>query len=133
MGVGAAIRREDGRFFLAKRGAKVRNEVGVWEFPGGGLEFGETLEAAIIRETEEEYGMQIKVNELVGVSDCILAEEGQHWVSVGYLCSLNSGEPRIREPDKCTEIGWFTLEEIGRMSLNTPSQYELQLLLRKSL
>ena len=34
VGVGAAIRREDGRFFLAKRGAKVRNEVGVWEFPG---------------------------------------------------------------------------------------------------
>ena len=46
------------------------------------------------------------------VADHILPEEGQHWVSPTFICTVASGQARIREPDKCAEIGWFSLDEM---------------------
>jgi 8-oxo-dGTP pyrophosphatase MutT (NUDIX family) len=43
VGVGAIIVNRTGELFLAKRGPLAKNERGLWEFPGGSVEFGETL------------------------------------------------------------------------------------------
>lgn len=114
VGVGAIIVKEDGRIFLARRGPKAKNEQGLWEFPGGSVEFGETLTEALRREMQEEYGIQVSVGELVDVADHILHEEHQHWVSPTFICQIVSGEPSIREPEKCTEIGWFEVDQMPR-------------------
>ncbi|MBN8591950.1 MAG: NUDIX domain-containing protein [Anaerolineae bacterium] len=81
VGVGAIIVDAEGRLFLAKRGPKAKNERGLWEFPGGGVEFGETLKAALVWEIAEEYGVTIEVGAMLTVTDHILPEECQHWVS----------------------------------------------------
>ena len=107
VGVGAVMVNERGQVFMARRGPSAKNERGLWEFPGGSVEFGETLAAALTREMREEYGVEIQVGALLDVVDHILPEEGQHWVSPSYICTIASGEPRILEPEKCTEIGWF--------------------------
>src|SRR4030042_3106156 len=85
VGVGALIIDDQGRLFLSRRGAKAKNERGLWEFPGGSVEFGETLSEALQREMLEEYGIEIQVGELLDVVDHILPEEGQHWVSPTFL------------------------------------------------
>jgi len=123
VGVGALIVNKEGKLFLAKRGKEVRNESGKWEFPGGGVAFGDTLEETIKREIREEYGVEITVGELLDVCDHIIPEEHQHWVSPSYICSVTSGEPRILEPHKCSEIGWFTHEEIKEMNLSIVSKF----------
>ena len=107
VGVGALIVDPQGRVFMARRGPQARNERGLWEFPGGKVEFGERLADALRREIREEYGVEIAVGRLLDVADHILPEEGQHWVSPTFICQIVSGEPAIREPSKCTEIGWF--------------------------
>lgn len=107
VGVGAIIINERGELFLAQRGPLAKNERGLWEFPGGSVEFGEKLADALRREILEEYGLEIEVGELLDVVDHILPAEGQHWVSPTYLCRPKGGEPRILEPGKCTGIGWF--------------------------
>jgi mutator protein MutT len=112
VGVGAIIVDGQGRLFLARRGPKAKNERGLWEFPGGSVEFGEKLAEALQREMREEYGIEIAVGDLLDVVDHILPEEGQHWVSPTFICTVAGGEPAIREPDKCAEIGWFKLDEI---------------------
>lgn len=112
VGVGAIIVDQEGRIFLARRGPKAKNERGLWEFPGGSVEFGETLTQALQREMQEEYGVQISVGRLVDVVDHILPQEHQHWVSPAYVCSLIAGKPYIREPEKCTEIGWFRVDGV---------------------
>lgn len=112
VGVGAIIVDDAGRVFLAKRGEKAKNERGLWEFPGGSVEFGETLRDALVREIREEYGVTIEVGELLTVTDHILPEENQHWVSPSYICRIVEGEPTILEPDKCSAIGWFSFDEI---------------------
>ena len=112
VGVGAVIVDSAGRLFLAQRGPKAKNERGLWEFPGGAVEFNERLADALTREMREEYGIEIEVGRLLDVVDHILPLEGQHWVSPSYLCRILSGEPTIREPEKCSAIGWFRPEEI---------------------
>jgi mutator protein MutT len=114
VGVGAVIVDSDSRLFLAKRGPKAKNERGLWEFPGGSVEFGETLAEALKREMREEYGIEIAVGELLDVVDHILPEEGQHWVSPSFICSVVKGEPVIMEPEKCSEIGWFLPEDLPK-------------------
>jgi len=112
VGVGALIVDEAGRLFLARRGPQAKNERGLWEFPGGSVELGERLADALAREMREEYGIEIAIGELLDVVDHILPDEGQHWVSPTFICFIVSGEPAIREPGKCAEIGWFRLDEM---------------------
>jgi 8-oxo-dGTP diphosphatase len=109
VGVGAVIVNEHGQVFLARRGPKSGNERGLWEFPGGAVEFGEKLRDALRREIFEEFGVQIEVGEMLDVSDHILPEESQHWVSPTFICHILTGAPVIREPEKCSEIGWFDI------------------------
>lgn len=112
VGVGAMVFNNKGEVFLAQRGAQATNECGCWEFPGGSVEYGETLTAAIKREFYEEYEMVIEVGELLCVADHILASEQQHWVAPTYLARHLAGDPCIVEPEKCTAIGWFSLSDL---------------------
>jgi 8-oxo-dGTP diphosphatase len=131
VGVGAIISNAAGAVFLARRGREARNETGKWEFPGGGVEFNETLEQALVREVREEYGFEIEVQELLDVVDHIIPAEKQHWVSPTFLCRIKSGIPRIREPHKCSEIGWFELDRIPEDRLTIASKKSLESLRKK--
>src|SRR4030066_1917605 len=111
-GGGALIIDAQGRLFLSRRGKQAKNERSLWEFPGGSVEYGEKLADALQREMREEYGIEIQVGELLDVVDHILPEEGQHWGSPSFLCTITSGEPRILEPEKCAEIGWFAADQM---------------------
>lgn len=76
VGVGAIIVDNVGRLVLAQRGPQAKNERGLWEFPGGPVEFGERLAGALKREIHEEYGIEIEVGELLDVVNHILPDEG---------------------------------------------------------
>ena len=112
VGVGAILVDDAGRLFLSRRGPLAKNERGLWEFPGGSVEFNETLADALKREMREEYGVEIAVGELLDVVDHILRAEGQHWVSPTFVCRITAGEPAILEPGKCAAIGWFTPDDV---------------------
>lgn len=130
VGVGAAIIK-DGKLFITKRGKKAKNERGKWEIPGGSVEFGETFKKAITREVKEEYGIEIEILELLGICDHIIADENQHWVSPTYICKIKKGKPRILEPEKCDEIGWFSMKDANKLSLSIVTKYDLGLLKKK--
>lgn len=124
VGVGAMVFDKEGKVFLAKRGALASNEQGTWEFPGGKVSFGETLAQAIVREFEEEYGVTIELLDLLGVNDHIL--EHEHWVSPTFLARVIAGSPTIREPGKCSAIGWFDLSALPE-PLSVVTQEDIQL------
>ncbi len=118
VGVGAVIFDENNRLFLAKRGEKARSERGKWECPGGGLERHESFKAAIEREFKEEFGAEVEFIRPLGVLNHIIPEEDKHWVAIPALCRLKSGNPKILEPEKCAEIGWFSFSEMEKMPLS---------------
>jgi 8-oxo-dGTP diphosphatase len=129
IGVGALVTDAQDRLLLARRGPAARNEVGAWEFPGGMVTFGETLVDSIRRELREEYGIEVRVTGLLGLFDHLLPEEGQHWISATYLATLESGTASVREPDKCTEVGWYDLDALPQ-PLSRISQLNLHTYLR---
>jgi len=105
---GAMIVNDNGEIFLAQRGPKAKNERGCWENPGGGVEFGETLDNAVKREIMEEYGAEIEIIKQFPAEDHLIPAEKQHWVATTFIAKFKKGsEPKIMEPEKCSAIGWF--------------------------
>lgn len=60
----AAVIYKDDKFMIAQRNLK-KSQGGLWEFPGGKIEAGETGEEALIREIREEFNAEISVGELI--------------------------------------------------------------------
>ena len=112
---GAMIFNEKGELFLAKRSKNTKNEKGFWETPGGSVDFGENLEQAVKREIKEEYGIDIDLIEQFPAADHIILKENQHWVATTFLAKIRKNQvPKILEPDKCDEIGWFKLNKLPK-------------------
>ncbi|MFA6296487.1 MAG: NUDIX domain-containing protein [Patescibacteria group bacterium] len=131
VGTGAMIFNNIGQVFLAQRGIKARNEKGLWDFPGGSVEFGEKCEDATIREIKEEYGFEIEIMEFLEFVNHIMPTEKQHWVSTTFIAKYKSGQPKILEPEKCSQIKWINLKEINPRTLTIASQSDLKTYIKK--
>jgi 8-oxo-dGTP diphosphatase len=101
--VGAAVVR-DGRV-LASRRTGPAHLAGMWEFPGGKVEPGETDEQALARELTEELGVTVVVGERVGPE---LDLSGTAVMRV-YLATLVAGEPQLNDHD---EHRWLAADEL---------------------
>ncbi len=122
VGVGAIVFNDERKVIVSKRGNLARNERGLWEFPGGGVDFGEKLEDAIKREVREENDIEIEILKLLEIVDHIIEEEGQHWVTTTYIAKHISGEAKTMEPGKCDEVRWIELSEINPEDLSLASR-----------
>ena len=80
---------------------------GTWAFPGGHLEFKESIEGCAIREVFEETGIKIKNLRKGPYTNDIFAEEGRHYVTLFVLADYDSGIPVVKEPRKCEKWDWF--------------------------
>ena len=121
VGCGALILNEKGEALLMKRGPKSKNEAGFWSKPGGAVELGESVEDAIRREIKEELGVDIELLAPLKFTDH-RAQGGQHWIALNYTARVVKGEPRIREPEKIAEIGWFSLDKLPAPLTQTTSE-----------
>jgi 8-oxo-dGTP diphosphatase len=81
----------DGKILLVPHYATDAGPV-QWVIPGGGVEFGETLEHAAEREFFEETGFQVKITGLFDVSQVILPEKPWHSVTITFSGEVTSGE-----------------------------------------
>jgi 8-oxo-dGTP diphosphatase len=89
----------------------VKNERRGWEPPGGQVELGEDLFAALEREVREEAGVEVRAGNLLSVNSNLgRPEEGvPEMVVLAFSCRHLSGEPRAGE--ECSDAGWFVPEE----------------------
>jgi len=93
----------DGRVLLARRPAG-KSMAGLWEFPGGKIEAGETPEAALIRELDEELGIDTAESCLAPLSFASHAYEDFHLLMLVYVCRKWNGTPRQLEGNELTWV-----------------------------
>ena len=118
VGVGAFIQASDRRLLLVRR--RRMPEADHWGLPGGKVDFGETLRAAVVREIAEELGVEIALDGLLCLVDQIDVAAGTHWVSPVYRAHIVRGEPINREPAALAEVGWFALDALPQpLTLST--------------
>lgn len=116
-GVAAVVFSED-RVLLTLRGNEPSR--GRWGLPGGVVELGEKVEDAVVRETEEETGIRIKLKRLLTVFDSIVRDdEGgirYHYVLSEYLCEAVGGT--LRPSSDAIDVRWVPLEDLGLIEMN---------------
>jgi 8-oxo-dGTP diphosphatase len=115
--VSAAVVEIDGRFLVTRRQRGVHLE-GVWEFPGGKCDQGETLTACLARELSEELDVQTRVGaEIFGTTHAYPERSVElHFFSCELL-----GEPR---PQLGQEMRWVRREELAELEF-PPADAEL--------
>ena len=92
MVVAAALQDGEGRILVQQR-PEGTQMAGLWEFPGGKLEAGETPEAALVRELDEELGIQVDVADLTACHFASAPLGERHLLLLLYRCTRWTGTP----------------------------------------
>ncbi|WP_432995031.1 (deoxy)nucleoside triphosphate pyrophosphohydrolase [Dactylosporangium sp. CA-233914] len=123
--VGAAII-SDGRVLACER-AQPPEMAGKWEFPGGKVDPGETEEQALVRECQEELGVDVTVGERVGGDISML---GGTAVLRVYVATLRGGaQPLPLEHSDLRWLGLAELHSVPWLPADAPIVYALEPLL----
>ena len=102
----AAIIQREGAYFATQRGYGEFD--GMWEFPGGKIEPGESSENALKREIQEELGVDIVIEDLICTTE--YDYPSFHLTMHCYLCRVEAGEIELREHKSAR---WLRPEELG--------------------
>ena len=91
-----------------------------WLLPGGGVNFGESLEEALIREFKEELNISISVSKLAFICDSIFPTGDRHIVNIIFYCSYNQGEYMIGDDERLFDFRFFSKDELADTKIFPP-------------
>jgi ADP-ribose pyrophosphatase YjhB (NUDIX family) len=113
LAVSAAIFR-DGKILLVRRARSPAK--GFYSLPGGRVEFGETLHAALHREVDEETALKIDIVGLAGWREVVPGTSGGgHYVIMSFAARWTSGEPVLNE--ELDDFRWLAPDALGNLKL----------------
>lgn len=109
VGVGVCVIK-DGKVLLGKR--LNAHGQGTWAFPGGHLEFGETVSECSNREVAEETGLKITNIRRGPYTEDFFIADNKHYITLIMIADWQAGEPAVLEPHKCEEWHWFEWSQL---------------------
>jgi mutator protein MutT len=98
---------------------------GLWEFPGGKREPGESYEQCLERELQEELGIAVVVGELIETVDHAYPEKTVH---LRFFCCALRGDSPSPEAIGCHALAWVEASELGRFQFPAADTHLLELL-----
>lgn len=104
----AALIDKDGRVLVAQR-PEGKPMAGLWEFPGGKLQDGETPEFALCREIEEELGIEVRECCFTPIAFASHSYETFHLIMPLYVCRMWKG---IITPREGQAVKWMKINEL---------------------
>jgi 8-oxo-dGTP diphosphatase len=123
---------ESGRILLTRLSV-LEVDVGAWTLPGGGVEFGEHPDAALVRELEEETGLSGEIASVAGVFSHVYrkspAANGAdlHFLGILYHVRIVGGELRDEVGGTTDAARWFSRAELGTIRLVEISRFGVEL------
>jgi len=113
LAVSAAIFR-DGKILLVRRARSPAR--GFYSLPGGRVEFGETLHAALHREVDEETALKIDIAGLAGWREVVPASPGDgHYLIMSFAARWTAGEPVLNE--ELDDFRWLAPGNLGDLKV----------------
>jgi len=103
---------------------KKNNDV-YWLLPGGGVDYGESLSEALVREFFEELNIDVTVRDLAFISDSIDPSGGRHILNICFICSYTGGEYLLGEEGRLHDFNFFGRNEIADIKIFPPINDEL--------
>jgi 8-oxo-dGTP diphosphatase len=103
--------RKNGKVLLGRRLSE--HGKNTWCFPGGHLEYMETLEECAVREVREEAGISIKNIKVISATNDI-HQSGKHYITVFVFSDWRSGNTKVMEPDKMVDWEWFEWKKLPK-------------------
>ncbi|MGO8913742.1 MAG: NUDIX hydrolase [Bradyrhizobium sp.] len=113
LAVSAAIFR-DGKILLVRRARSPAK--GFYSLPGGRVEFGETLHAALHREVDEETALKIEIVDLAAWREVVPGTSGGgHYLIMSFAARWTSGEPILN--DELDDYKWLAPDALGELKV----------------
>src|SRR5438046_6795013 len=111
LAVSGAIFR-DGKVLLVRRARSPGK--GFYSFPGGRVEFGESLHAALHREVDEETGLRIEILGLAGWREVLPGAGGGHYMIMSFAARWMAKEPVLN--DEHDDFKWLAPDTLGDLT-----------------
>lgn len=119
----AVVRNEDDAILLTKRA--IPPYMGKWVMPGGKIDMGEPITAALKREVMEEVGLDVHVEGLIDIYEIVPSDEHrEHYVILYYLASAKNAEVIMNESE-ISEIAWADRETVNGLDISDGTRYIL--------
>lgn len=124
--VAAVIRRQEDVLLVRHE----KDGQSYWMFPGGGVDWGETLESALRRELREEAGIEVLVGGLLFANDSIAPDGRRHVVNLYFAATHTQGILSEPEDPRVVESAFLPIDQLSALPLRPHLGEEFQALLR---
>lgn len=91
---------------------------GMYSLVAGHVDEGENFRQAMVREAEEEIGVEIEMNDLETASIMHRKSEGEVYVDIFFKIDNWEGDPTNEEPEKCAEIRWVQKDNLPEKTID---------------
>ncbi len=99
------------KILLGKRHSS--HGIGEYAFPGGHLEYMESVTDCVLREIKEECGLKVKDLKFACIAN-IKDYAPKHYIFLGYIAKWKSGVPQNLEPKKCEGWDWYNIDNLPK-------------------
>jgi ADP-ribose pyrophosphatase YjhB (NUDIX family) len=110
----AAIIIEDNKVLLVRH---EKNGRSYWLLPGGGVDFGESLHEALVRELREEVEVDIEPGPLVLANDTLPPDRHRHIVHLCFMAKITAGTPTRGSDPRVVEVAYVPLKDLPKLTL----------------
>jgi ADP-ribose pyrophosphatase YjhB (NUDIX family) len=109
----AGVLVDEGRLLVVEH---ARNGKKYCLLPGGGLEWGESMEQGLAREFREELNLQVQMKHLLAINESISPDAARHIINFTFLVERTGGVMRVAQDDRLKNAFWLFPEELKKVT-----------------